>query len=377
MNVKPASQFDRSGNERHENADAPRYGLQARWYWDGDIYRAERRGIFALGWQFLCAESDLTRPGQYVACDVAGFRFFVIRGRDHVLRGFHNVCPHRASLLLDDGRGQCDLLRCRYHGWVFDGEGRLRKAPDFGEADWFHKEDYGLKPVQVACWRGLVFVSLESDPPQLEAALGALPGLLAPFPIESFVKTEEADFEMEANWKTYTDNFVEGYHLPGIHPAFAAVIDFSKFETTFDRNVVIMRAPQKGGSIYGGLWLWIWPNFTLSVYPNGMNTSRILPHGPDRTRLAYSFHFADTSAEAAPLNRRTIDANCAIVREDFGICERAQDNLRSGIFERGPLSPRHEQGVGYFHDLVRSALQREGISDLGRSERAASTSGTR
>ncbi len=22
---------------------------------------------------------------------------------------------------------------------------------------------------------------------------------------------------MNCNWKTYTDNFVEGYHIPGIH----------------------------------------------------------------------------------------------------------------------------------------------------------------
>jgi len=355
----------------------PQYGLSARWYWDADIYQAERHSIFAATWQFLGCEADVAKPGQYISSEVAGYRFFVIRGRDGLLRGFHNVCPHRASLLLDEGKGQCDLLRCRYHGWVFDREGRLRKAPDFGEADWFHLEDYGLKPIHVSVWRGLIFVSLATEPLPLLEFLGALPELLEPYPIESFVKTDEAGFEMKANWKTYTDNFVEGYHVPGIHPAFNAVIDYSKFETTADRNVVIMRAPQKGGSIYGGLWLWIWPNFTLSVYPKGMNTSRILPLDPDRTRLSYSFHFADTSDEAAPANRQTVETNCAIVREDFGICEKAQDNLKAGVFERGPLSPRHEIGVGYFHDLVRAAVQREGINFDGKRALIASTIGTK
>jgi choline monooxygenase len=314
-------------------------------------------------------------PGRYISSVIAGYRYFVVRGRDGALRGFHNVCPHRASLLLDEGRGQCDLLRCRYHGWVFDGEGRLRKAPDFGEADWFRLEDHGLAPIHVETWRGLVFFSLAASPPPLIEALGGLPHLLADYPIEHFAKCEEADFEMAANWKTYTDNFVEGYHVPGIHPAFNAAIDFSRFETTCDRNVVIMRAPQKDQSIYGGLWLWIWPNFTLSVYPTGMNTSRIVPVGPDRTRLYYNFYFADTGEAGAPARRRTVETNCAIVREDFGICEAAQDNLRAGVFDRGPLSPRHERGVGYFHDLIREAVQREGLSEEGIDARSAATIG--
>ena len=61
------------------------------------------------------------------------------------------------------------------------------------------------------------------------------------------------------------------------------------------RGVVIMKAPQKGGSIYGGLWLWSWPNMTLSVYPDGMNTSRIVPVAEDRTRFVYDFFFRDVS----------------------------------------------------------------------------------
>jgi choline monooxygenase len=168
---------------------------------------------------------------------------------------------------------------------------------------------------------------------------------------------------MNCNWKTYTDNFVEGYHIPGIHPSFNAVIDFSMFETTHADALVIMTAPQKNGSIYGGMWLWGWPNYTLSVYPTGMNCSRIVPIDEKRTRLVYSFFFKDVSAAAAEANERTIETNCAIVREDFGICEHAQGNLEAGIFQRGPLSPKHETGVRYFHDGVRQALGREGLRE--------------
>jgi phenylpropionate dioxygenase-like ring-hydroxylating dioxygenase large terminal subunit len=337
------------------------YGLPARWYWERDIYQAERRQIFAREWQLVGPASDLPKPGDYVAAEVAGYRFFVIRDRDGALRGFHNVCPHRASQLLDDGAGHCDLLRCRYHGWVFDTAGNLRRAPDFGEAEWFRKEAHGLMPIRIETWRGLVFANFDHDAPALIDALGSLPETVKDYPIESFTKVRQAEFEMHCNWKNYTDNFVEGYHIPGIHPSFNAVIDFSKFETTHRDALVIMTAPQKNGSIYGGLWLWGWPNFTLSVYPGGMNCSRIVPVAENRTRLVYSFFFRDVSDAAKEANERTIETNCDIVREDFGICERSQANLEAGIFQRGPLSPRHEVGVRYFHDRVRQAMAREGI----------------
>ena len=55
-----------------------------------------------------------------------------------------------------------------------------------------------------------------------------------------------------------------------------------------------------------------------------------------------------------------VETNCSIVREDFGICEIAQRNLEAGAFVRGPLSPKQEDGVRYFHDrLHRSMAGRE------------------
>ncbi|MGH6931349.1 MAG: SRPBCC family protein [Dongiaceae bacterium] len=163
---------------------------------------------------------------------------------------------------------------------------------------------------------------------------------------------------MNCNWKAYTNNFVEGYHVPGIHPSFAPVIAFDRFVTVGRNRTVIMRAPRKDGSFYGGVWLWRYPNTTMSFFPVGMNMSRIMPVGRNRTRLVdnFNFFFRDTSPAAVARNNDTIARNCGVVREDFGICEDSQGNLEAGRFDRGPLSPRHEDGVRHFHELVRAAL---------------------
>jgi choline monooxygenase len=89
-----------------------------------------------------------------------------------------------------------------------------------------------------------------------------------------------------------------------------------------------------------------------------MNTSRIIPIDETRTELRYEFYFADRSPALLEKHRATIETNCAIVREDFGICEEVQQNLKAGIYRDGPLSPRHEDGVQYFQEMVRQSLGR-------------------
>ena len=338
---------------------APRLTLPAEWYHQADIFERERQFVFAREWQFIGPSSALANPGDYIATEITGWRVFVIKDRDGELRGFHNLCRHRAGHFLDDGQGHCDVLRCKYHGWVYDTKGQLRATPAFGEANWFDKKDYPLKPIKVATWRGLVFVNLDLDSAPLEKWLGDLPSLTEPYPMEDFTCLKEVQFDISCNWKTYTDNFVEGYHIPSIHAGLNAAIDFAAFETTYGDNVVIMKAPQRTNSIYGGIWLRAYPNMTLSVYPNGMNTSRILPIDPKRAKLIYHFYFPDGSEAAA--RQRTIETNCQIVREDFGICEVAQRNLEAGAFSQGPLSPKQEAGVGYFHDRLRTSLEQDRI----------------
>lgn len=329
------------------------FTIPARWYHDPEIWARERARVFGREWLLVGHQGQVENPGDYVAGEIAGWRFFVIRGRDGGLKGFHNVCSHRAGPLLDDGAGHCDVLRCRYHRWVYDSDGRLKATPDFGEAPGFDRADYGLKPIKVAEWRGLIFANLDPDAGPVEAGLGALVDMVAPYPIEDYRSVRQVTFDIACNWKTYTDNFVEGYHIPGIHPGLNAAIDFKGFAVENRPRIVIMSAPQRDGSIYEGVWLWRYPNTTLSVFSGGMNTSSIIALDRGHTRLIYNFYFADP---AAPENERIIETNCQIVREDFGICEIAQGNLEAGIYDRGPLSPRQESGVRHFHEMLECSL---------------------
>jgi choline monooxygenase len=301
-------------------------------------------------------DAELPEPGSYLTETIAGWPIFVIRDRDGVLRGFHNVCRHRAGPIVWDGQGQCDVLRCRYHGWVYDTAGNLRRTPEFGDAAGFDRADYGLFPILVGVWRGLVFVNLDTQAAPLAEAFAALTGETASFPIERFRFHSRAEHEIACNWKTYVDNYGEGYHVKDIHPGLDAEIDARRYEVIVKDRHVVHRAPQRSGANYSGLWLWRFPNLALNIYPTGMNVERMVPMGPHRTKLIYNFLFQDISETAEPAIQSAIAASTAVTREDVRICESVQRNLDSGLYETGRLSPRHENGVWYFQNLVREAL---------------------
>jgi choline monooxygenase len=100
----------------------------------------ERERIFSRTWQLIGPASRLPEPGSYVATELAGLKLFVLRGRDGALRAFRNVCRHRGARLLEEGTGRCaGPVRCPYHNWSYDDQGRLVAMPWFGEEASFEK----------------------------------------------------------------------------------------------------------------------------------------------------------------------------------------------------------------------------------------------
>ncbi len=187
----------------------------------------------------------------------------------------------------------------------------------------------------------------------LTSQLGGLIAELAEEPLEKYTLYREERMIFDANWKIYVDNFVEGYHIPGIHPDFFNAIEFDKFETTARDGYVYMSAPPREGLFYRGVWLWMWPDWTLSLFADGFNTSRINPLSIDRTELVYHYYFADS----VPLEEkeRTVAGSIEVVRQDFEVCLHTNRNYTSRAYRPGPLSPLHEQGVAYFQQRLAAA----------------------
>jgi choline monooxygenase len=341
--------------------------LPASLYRGDEQYERERASVFSTSWLYVAHESELSAAGSYVATVRAGYPVIVSRGADGTLRGFHNVCPHRAGPLVHDGAGMASSFVCRYHGWVFEPDGALRGARDFGEPG--PAEGCRLWDMQAAAWRGLVFVNLDGSAPPLLESLGTFADELGGFDLEGFVPAGTWSHDLECNWKTYAENYLEGYHIPLVHRELARSIDVARYEVEVHEDWVLHRAPPRDGTVLDGRWLWRWPNLALNVYDDAMNLEQFLPLGPDRTRVAYQYFSLDGTLDedVSRLSKLLLD-------EDAAICEAVQRNLDAGIYGHGVLSERHEGGVARFQDLVRAASASGGAADGGLAPRASRVS---
>ena len=325
--------------------------LPTRYYLDPTIWEIERHQIFAKTWVMVANDYQLPKAGDYITEQVANWPIFVQRADDGSLRAFHNMCPHRAGPIVWEGTGHQANLVCRYHGWAFDKEGLLINARDFG-AD--APDGTCLTKVRAQSWRGMIFVCLDPTAPDLIEWLGGFIEECAPYPTENYRFHSRTIRHTAMNWKVYNDNFLEGYHLPLVHPAMSREVEALEYRVTGkgDPRWNIHTAPRRDGQTWSGVWGYFYPCFSFDIFPGGMAVERWLPVGNDRMDLIFEYFFDENADDADTIVKDSEE----VADEDVRVGEMVQKNLVAGLYKTGWLSPRHEYAVGEFHQLIRDAV---------------------
>jgi choline monooxygenase len=338
------------------------HALDVRYYTDAHALDAEQRRVFGASWQLAAHGGELTGAGDHVVCEVAGKPVLIVRGADGTLRAFYNVCRHRAGpIALCNGRA-AKALHCKYHGWTYTLEGRLRSAPHMEEACDFDIADIHLPHVRVREWEGLVFVSLSAATPDFDQVYGGIVERIAPLRIGDMRFARRFVYEAECNWKVYVDNFLEGYHLPHVHPGLNRVLDFRAYETELEPWYSLQHSPLRDSTeIYGdghAYYYFVYPNIMLNIMPGRMQTNRIVPLGVNRCRIEFDYYYLPSDDAMA---RADTDQSFSheIQVEDLDICAAVQKGLASGSYTAGRLCPRYESGVWHFQNLLRTAYGRD------------------
>ena len=333
--------------------------LEAALYRGPAQYETERRGIFARSWLLIAHESQLNGAGHYLATSVAGYPLILVRGDDEKIRAFHNVCRHRAGPLAEDGEGRCEgALVCRYHGWRYALDGRLANARDFGPAEGFDPREFALFGVRCETWRGFVFINMDKDAAPLAKTTAPLDARLreADIPLDAFRFASRQTHEIRCNWKNYVENYLEGYHVPIVHPGLNEQIEASQYSVDVKPPAIFHWAPPKGDAPMSGLWAWLWPCHGINIYKDGLMMERMWPLDHERTVLDYLYFFPDGIAQSEI--DKPMASSGIITAEDIRITEAVQRNLNAGIYRTGRLSPRHELGVAWFQsEVLRAAHQ--------------------
>src|SRR5258708_14118927 len=108
-------------------------------------FAEEKERIFARSWQVVGHRDQVMSPGDYFTTELVGEPLLLVRGAAGELRGFYNVCRHRAGPPAE-GCGSRKLFRCGYHGWTYGLDGALISAPEFEGQAGFSPPQFLLAP---------------------------------------------------------------------------------------------------------------------------------------------------------------------------------------------------------------------------------------
>ena len=289
-----------------------------------------------------------------------------VAGATHVLS---NTCTHRGNLLVDAACSS-DALRCGYHGRRFSADGICQSAPGFEGAPNFPSASDNLFHLPSGSFGPLHFASV--------APAGSFDAFIAPARrFLGWAETERfafdagtsRDYVFDAPWTLYVENYLEGLHVPFVHPSLAreldprayrvepvedAVVQIGEATTTAAAALSLppaLRAdrahPDTARSI-AAYYLWLFPTTMLNLYPWGLSVNLVEPIGAARTRVRFLSFVGDAS-------RRSVGAGAdldRVEREDEAVVVRTARGVRSRFYDRGRLAPGHEAGVLHFHRLL-------------------------
>jgi phenylpropionate dioxygenase-like ring-hydroxylating dioxygenase large terminal subunit len=352
------------------------------WTYDNaEFYALERERLLSASWQVLCHVNDVPRPGDYAAMDLFGERVFVVRGRGGGLKSFHNICRHRAHAVVTGARGNCrGVIRCPYHGWTYELDGRLKAVPGEPSFPGLPKAAFGLRPVEHEVFLGFVFVRLEAGGPGVAERLAPYRDELAYYRLEEMRPVgSEWSADVGVDWKNVMDNFLEGYHVPAGHPGlfrlFGARYEIETRAGDVSRAVHWLRdRPSDNWSErhYQKLlpevahlpaerrraWAYytLLPNVALDIYPDHMEFFHIVPTGPGRAHYrGRTYALPGASREMRAARYLGVRINMQVQREDDSLVRSVQAGLASEHYGAGVFSEK-EACVAQLHEMVRRVL---------------------
>ena len=387
----------------------PGKSLPREFYTDWRIFREDLRRVFHGNWIFAGHSCEIPKPGDYFILPVGEEELVILRDKEGEVRAHFNVCRHRGSRIVTEPCGNARALVCPYHQWVYGLDGRLTGARLMGEG--FDKDQYRLRSAHVRELAGLIFVCLSQDKatPDFDAAVADIEPQLRSHGLDRAKVAVRDSYEVRANWKGLVENNRECYHCRVSHPEFCmSNYDLGLpgdtrggegYDATLGREYERWRElglhPREvnfpGGDPYrvsrlplkedfltesldgrlvaplmgeltdprvGSLRIITLPNLWAHANCDYAVTTRLLPIGPELTRVDVCFLVREDAAEGEDYDPEDVAAVWrATSEQDWELCENNHAGIKSVAYEPGPFSEITESSVEAFARWYLDQLQ--------------------
>jgi Rieske 2Fe-2S family protein len=359
-------------------------GLPRGAYLEEDWYAREMATVFSRQW-LMVGRLDGFAPGTLRRASDGPAPVIVARGADGAVEAYHNTCPHRgAELCSADEAPLGKLIRCPYHAFAYAAEdGRLVSTGHAHPTADFDRAKQGLRPVAVRVWNGFLFLSLAAHPGPLWSDVGL--GTLDNWPMATLQTAHRWECDLACNCKVFWENYSECLHCPGIHPELCDMVPIygtglmapaealGWTPETSDSGTLRPGAESwtvdgtRCGPAFPGLtdrerragysFVTLWPSAYVVAHVDYVRSVRIVPDGPERTRLIAEWHFApETLAEPGFDAAEVARFARLVLGQDGAAAEMNQRGIRSPAFTAARLMPE-EYEIHRFHQWVLAEME--------------------
>ena len=345
--------------------------LPKEFYLSPQAFELSKSDIFARTWQWICL-NDLPRvSGECLPVNLLpGFLdepLVLTRDTQKNVHLLSNVCTHRGALLVQQA---CSVthIRCPYHGRQFLLDGTFKSMPGFREVQNFPTEADNLHVLPLQGFAGSYFTRLMGNL-SFDTFFGPMLDRLEWLPLELFSYRPELGktYDIPVHWALYCENYLEGFHIPFVHPSLNDTLDFGSYRTElFEYSSLQVGIAKEGedcfelpassidtGQRIAAYYWFVFPNLMFNFYPWGLSLNVVQPLSPERTLVHFhSFVWRE--------EKMRIGAGADVdttEMEDEEVVKSVQKGIRSRFYRHGRYSAKYETGTHHFHRLIGSFTQ--------------------
>ena len=342
------------------------FGLPAKSYTDENFWKKECNTVLSDGWLFIGFVHELKKSGDVIPLFIADKPILLVKNNNNEVTAFHNVCSHRCLKLVDEKKNVGKIIRCPYHSWSYDLDGKLKSAPHVGGTNQhkpkgFNFLDHGLKKIKIHIWHDWIFINFNGKAKKFKEYARPLIKKFNDIDLTKLKYAATLDFgKINTNWKFLIENFIEPYHVQFVHKTTTnqplkdhyTVVD----GICYGSGVDVKKEDAKNNAALSvtSRYLSLFPNFIIGTYfPNQIGVYLNVPLSPGLTtqkRIIYTTDGKKMSKEEADMIKNIW---WSVHKEDHEMCERLQEGRFSPASnEGGLLSPVWEKGVQAFQKLI-------------------------
>ena len=325
--------------------------LSSEFYTDKKYFELSKKRIFSRIWHLVGTTDEIDNIKPHNLLEGFLNEPILITKQNDKINCVSNVCTHRGKILVEDDC-KVDGIRCGYHGRRFNLDGKFLSMPEFEGVENFPCEKDNLHKVPFESWNKFIFASINPISP-LKEFINEMHQKLSSFDFENLEFATSKDYEVNAHWALYCENYLEGFHIPFVHKSLNEVLDYGNYTTETFRYSSLQTGLDENGNV-AAHYFFIFPNLMFNFYPWGISINIVKPIKKDLTIVSYQTFVNDESKlnEGAGADLETVEL------EDQAVVESVQKGINSRFYKNGRYSPKREQGTHHFHRLIAEFIRR-------------------